>query len=400
MTCHIIHEPLLDPYLHVMGYKIAWHQEGQPIPADEEMEAMLRMAAEDLFPPDNTWPLGDKPVFLQVVPGLLSSDSLKAFSPGKIVFSIDGSSLWDGAALDALTELRRLGFGISIANLHSGLFENELLAHVTHLEVDCSRSNADAIVQIAQIHALFPQVQVMGRNIDSWNEYFELKPHGLNVLAGDFYLEMPTSVEKRSLSPTQGIILKCMDLLTKNADVGEIEKELKRDPAITYQLLRYMNTVGHGDGIDFSSLRQAVNYLGYSNLNKWLCCLLAMSSTSASASPVLETAMFRGIFMELLGRLRKTRNKTDQMFIAGIFSLLDILLCVPMEELLAEIRLSEPIKEALLTGSGIYGRYLELARACEYRHGLAAPIAESLRINVNTANAAHLRAIACVQRIK
>lgn len=401
MTSHIVHEVLINPDMLVLGYKLTWHQDDESIPDDANLEAMLLTAAESLVSSDKNWLLGEKQLFLEVTPSLLSADSLKLFPPEKIVLSMDASYLQDANALDTLIKFRKQGFGILIGNVNpAALVDDELMSHVTHLEIDCSHHNPRAATQVYETSKLFPQIRILGKNINTWDEYSVSRPYGLHASAGNFYLEFNPLNEKKRLNPTQSIILQGLDLLNKNADVGLIENELKRDPAITYKLLRYINTAGFSARSDISSLRQAVTYLGYSMLNKWLCVTLAVSSTVPNASVLFEAAMIRGSFVELLGRKRMAKNETDQLFITGIFSLLDRLLGMPMEELLVEIRLSEAIQGALLTRSGVFGRYLSLAEACEHKHGSASSIADSLRINADTVNAAHLRAMIWAQQIQ
>jgi c-di-GMP-related signal transduction protein len=175
---------------------------------------------------------------------------------------------------------------------------------------------------------------------------------------------------------------------------------LKRDPALSYKLLRYINSAGFGLGCEVQSLRHAVTLLGYSPLYRWLALLLATATTTGYSPVLMQTAVIRGRFAELLGQTFLPRNEAENLFVAGMFSLLDRLLGVPMEDVLAKIQLSDSVNEALLRRQGIYGPFLALAEACELNAADIESMAASLCIGAAQVNKAHLSALAWVQALK
>jgi EAL and modified HD-GYP domain-containing signal transduction protein len=192
-----------------------------------------------------------------------------------------------------------------------------------------------------------------------------------------------------------------MDMVRKNADVRNLEAVLKRDAGLSYKLLRYINSAGFGLGAEIQSLRHAVTMLGYSPLYRWLSVLLA-SATSAGYSPILmHTAVVRGRFAELLGKGFIPKADIENLFVAGMFSLLDRLLGVPMEEIMEKIQLSEPVVQALLSREGMYGPFLALAEACEAgNNDKIGELADSLFISPLQVNESHLAALAWAQNLK
>jgi c-di-GMP-related signal transduction protein len=115
---------------------------------------------------------------------------------------------------------------------------------------------------------------------------------------------------------------------------------------------------------------------------------------------LMQTAVIRGRFAELLGHTFLPRNEAENLFVAGMFSLLDKLLGVPMEDVLEKIQLSEPVVQALLTREGIYGPFLALAEACELNSQDVESMATSLCIGARQVNQAHLSALAWAQSLK
>jgi EAL and modified HD-GYP domain-containing signal transduction protein len=175
---------------------------------------------------------------------------------------------------------------------------------------------------------------------------------------------------------------------------------LKRDAALSYKLLRYINSVGVGAGREkVQSLKQAINLLGYQPLYRWLTLLLATASTSGYSPVLLETAVVRGRLAELLGQGVVGKMEAENIFVAGMFSLLDRLLGIPMKEVLETIQLSDDVVAALLDRGGKYGPYLALAEACELNSALVSSLAASLHLTPEDVNKAHLSALAWTQNV-
>ena len=164
-------------------------------------------------------------------------------------------------------------------------------------------------------------------------------------------------------------------------------------------MLRFINSAGFGATREIQSLRQAITMMGYSPMYRWLTLLLATASTSGYSPVLMETAVVRGRLAELLGHKALPRGEGENLFVAGMFSLLDRLLGLPMQEVLATIQLPDEVVKALLTRDGMYGPYLALAEACELNSNLVATLAENLNIAPADLNKAHLQALAWAQNV-
>lgn len=168
-----------------------------------------------------------------------------------------------------------------------------------------------------------------------------------------------------TLNASHGQIVRVLDLVRRNAEPGEIEAALKQDVALSYKLLRYINSAGIGLATEIQSFRHAVSMLGYDKLNKWLSLLLLTASRDPAAPALMQTAIARGRFMEIIGQGRFDKAQIDYLFVAGTFSLLDILLGSHMNAVLEQMHLPAAIATALREGSGPFAPLLNLARACE-----------------------------------
>ena len=139
--------------------------------------------------------------------------------------------------------------------------------------------------------------------------------------------------------------------------------------------------------------------LGYAPLYRWLTLLLATASASGYSPVLMETAVVRGRLTELLGLNTLPKVEAENLFVAGMFSLLDRLLGLPMQEVLETIPLPPEVVRALLSREGMYGPYLALAEACELSSNLVGSLAGSLDLSPLEVNKAHLSALAWAQAV-
>jgi len=249
----------------------------------------------------------------------------------------------------------------------------------------------------AQLKVLAAKTQPFGIpvafGVEGQQEFQACIDAGMSAAAG-WFVKQPASTPAKQLNASQAHIVRVLNLVRKNADVGEIETALKQDVALSYKLLRYINSVGFGLSCEVQSFKHAVTILGYEKLNKWLSLLLVTASKDPMAPTLMHTALTRGRMMEQLGQGMVDKSEYDNLFITGAFSMLDLLLGVGMEQALEAMFLPEPITDALLGRGGLYAPFLQLAQACEGGNGEAlAQQAEMLGLSAEQVNRAHLGAL-------
>jgi c-di-GMP-related signal transduction protein len=397
-TNFIVREPLLDPKQRVIGYELSWHLEANQVPTDEDLEALIGFVAENVNDDEHGWLLKDKILFLDAVPNMLSTDALFNMPPERTVLTMKAKDLADPDTLSAVQGLRAGGVGISVRDGDLAHLGQNLAMSASYIEVRFA--GADVAAQ-ARTYAQAKQsaVRMVGRPVATWEDFDSCAALGLDAFVGKLHLTPRPGTPVKGMNPAQTIILQLMQMVQKNEDIPKIEGVLKRDPALSYKLLRFINSAGFGAGREIQSLRQAITMMGYAPMYRWLTLLLATASTSGYSPVLMETAVVRGRLTELLGIKALKRGEGENLFVAGMFSLLDRLLGLPMKEVLDTIQLPDEVVEALMTRGGMYGPYLALAEACELDSNLVASLAKSLEIDPVDVNKAHLQALAWAQNV-
>ncbi len=399
-TNFILREPLLNGRQQVIGYELSWQQKNADPLSDEELNSLLEFVADQLIDDDDGWMLGESLIFLETVPALFKAPALKRLPPKNIVLTIRRSYLQDEATLEAVKELRAQGYGICLRGADINRLDTTVMGLISHIEVRLSASDFAAQ---AKMYAALKQssIRMVARQVLTWQDFDACAALGLDAFVGKLHLtpRPEQGNAPKGINAAQTVILQLMELVRKNADLSALEAVLRRDAGLSYKLLQYINSAGFGLRTPIQSLKHAVQLLGYSPLYRWLSVLLATASSSGYSPVLMETAIVRGRFAEMLGVPHLPKGEAENLFVAGMFSLLDRLLNVPMEKVLATVQLPEEVTQALLTREGAYGPYLSLAEACELNSALAGSLAGTLQIDTEEVNRAHLSSLVWAKNV-
>lgn len=171
---------------------------------------------------------------------------------------------------------------------------------------------------------------------------------------------------KNTVTPELQAIMELIHRVEREEPVDRLETVLKNDPTLAFRLLRYINSPGFGLSVEISSFRHALMVLGYQRLKRWLAVLLASAGKSASMKPVMHAAVRRGLMMEELAKgADADAEMRGEIFICGVFSLLDRLLDQPFTELLKSLPVPQRVQQALRDEDGPFAPYLQVAQAVE-----------------------------------
>ncbi len=199
--------------------------------------------------------------------------------------------------------------------------------------------------------------------------------------------------QKPADQPALQVIVQLIDQVHKQDDIEDLEATLKRDPPLAYKLMRYINSPAFGLSVEISSFRHAIMILGYQRLKRWLALLLATASKDPNMKPVMFAAVRRGLVMEELARIGGDEDMRNELFICGVFSLLDRMFQQPFSELLKTIPVPERVYQVLAEHTGPYEPYFKLVQAMEGNSLFdVKEAAEALMLSFDDINPALLKA--------
>jgi EAL and modified HD-GYP domain-containing signal transduction protein len=397
---YLIYSPLLDPQKRAVGYRLAWRAAPgcEAAGAAVHFRALLACVARHLNDRKVGWRLGRTMLFFDIGADSLLLDELQALPPDNVVLCVGPDDFANPDVQGPLMFLREQGYGLMLCRCKELPAEPELRALLTHFDVGTGAAQTVAQIRGTQLPGV-PPLRLIATRIDSWDELEACVERRVEAFIDGALAPPPAGKGEQALQPASLLIMRLMQMIRRNDDVREIEAALKRDAVLTYQLLRHINSPAIGVGVEIHSLRHAVAMLGYAPLFRWLSLLLATSNAGTASPYMMKKAIMRGRFVELLGQGMLTAGDADNLFVVGMFSLIDRLLGVPMEEVLAKVQLAGAVEQAILARGGIYGPFLALAETSELDGRDAARLSEDLFLSAEQVNAAHLSAMAWTQGV-
>jgi c-di-GMP phosphodiesterase len=173
-------------------------------------------------------------------------------------------------------------------------------------------------------------------------------------------------------------VFQALEMLRSGAEFDAIADCLRTDPILTFKLLRYINSPGIGLLQKITEIQQALLLLGRDRFYRWLSLLLFDTSRSGYQENVVrEQALTRARFMEMLAGKGRVPAAADQLFLTGLFSLMNVMLDQSLEEVLQQVALPEAVASALKGEAGAMRNALLLAIAVESSNeGMASAAAQ------------------------
>ncbi len=270
---------------------------------------------------------------------------------GRVVLVFDNEVENSEAYRKRFSELKEKGYKLAMSKLPVSRYEEmrELLKLMDYVILD------EKEVDLSKVKFYFkrqyPQIKMCVGNIDSQDIFDRLKnDDDFSVFEGKFY-RIPITKGENEVSPLKINYLELMNIvnapdfeLTKAADV------IGRDTALVVELLKMVNHIAINSQV--TSIRHAAAILGQRELKKWINTVITKELCADRPNEVARTSMLRAKFMECLAPVFGLGMKSAEVFLMGLFSILNIILNMPMEDALKMVTVSKEIEDALVKGTG------------------------------------------------
>lgn len=252
---------------------------------------------------------------------------------------------------DRIRDLREFGYHFAIRNLPVHCYEDyaPILSQMDYVLIDCQE--IDAVKASLYFRKLYPDICICASNIPDMETFEELSPtETISLFEGTFF-RMPVTRGEHKVAPLKINYISLLNLieeddfdLTKAADI------ISQDTALIISLLRLANTRSFNSEI--TSVRVAVSMLGQKDLTRWIQTTVIEKLCSDKPNELMRLSLLRAKFAEDLAPVFHMAMRSQELFLTGLFSILDIILDCSMEEALSMVRVSDKIRTALLEHTG------------------------------------------------
>lgn len=290
---------------------------------------------------------GGKPAYLRVTRELLVRGHVSLLPSGAVTLLLGQDVTADPATVNTLGELSAQGHRFALAGCTADDGRLPLLDVVDAATVDF-RALAGSARRDAVRAVLRGGVPLIAERVDTYDGFVEAFDLGCAAAQGAFFAA-PTPMEGRLAPGFKPIHVQLLQVAQRpELDFEELERLVKQDFQLSHQFLRYVNAAAFGWRRPVDSLHQAFVLLGEDIVRKWISLLLLADLAADRPEQLAVTASVRARFCELLGATAGVGASGLDLFLVGMFSLIDAVLGRPMSAAVGGLPLADNVKAALM----------------------------------------------------
>jgi EAL and modified HD-GYP domain-containing signal transduction protein len=294
----------------------------------------------------------------------LGQDMTEAFPPDRVVVEVPFSDLHTAQTSDECIALKQAGYSLALDDFQLTRESAPLLSFADYVKMNfLPTSSLDR--QTCLTAAKASKTAVIAKHVEGLEVFDEASREGFNLFQGYFF-ERPGPRRSRSFSPGALVQLRLLHALTdQNRSIADIEELVKRDAAMSYRILRLVNSAGFAQAMHVASMRQALLLVGRDTVCRWASLAVIAGLGATSPDEIVVMATVRARFCEILAGNLGGQDAAGQGFLAGLCSLLDVMLDRPMLEVLDELPIDDEVRDALVGRDNQTRRLLECVMAYE-----------------------------------
>jgi len=308
----------------------------------------------------------DKEIFVPVSNISIFSDVESQCSAphGRIVFLIDNTVPPVEVYVKRLLELKQKGYRLAVRKLPVADFENwrEILKLADYVFLN----NRKIAIDKAKLYfgKLYPQIRLCAGGIDTMETFEALKASGgYQLYEGDFY-RVPVTRGSHEVAPLKANYIELLNVVNNdNFELNDAADIISRDTALTISLLKMVNRMTVNSGI--TTIRHAAAMLGQKELKRWINTAVVNELYADKPSEITRLSLLRAKFAENLAPVFGMQNKAEELFLMGLFSVLDVILEKTMEEALKMVMVAGDVRLALIEENGCLAPVYDLMKQYE-----------------------------------
>ncbi len=282
----------------------------------------------------------------------------------RLVLLLDSSVTPEKMYVDRIKELKKSGYKLAIRKLQIEQFEpyKEILNLMDYILLDHRKIK----ISTAKVYfsKVYPNIKLCAVNVDSQEDYDKLKVDGGYDLYEGIFFRMPVADGERDVAPLKVNYIELLNVVNApDYDLTSAADVIGRDTALVISLLEMVNHIAINSEI--TSIRHAAAMLGQRELKKWINTAVTKELCADKPSEITRLSLLRAKFAENLAPIYEMAGLSSELFLMGLFSVLDIILDKPMEEALKMVTVSKAISEALLNGKGELAQVLNFMQEYE-----------------------------------
>lgn len=363
MEYFVARQPVFNDNLEPIAYSLYYRDSSMNKAASDGDEATASviingslMIGLDLLT-DNT------KAFIKFTESLLLKEAASILEPDKTVIDVL-DPINDNSLLDAIQTLKKKGYTICIDAAQIDKSLPQMLDYIDIIKLDFSGKDDSNIKQFIVSYSAY-DMQLMAYKVETREQHQFAIQSGFSWFQGNFF-KKPDIISSRDVKTMKHSHLQLMkELYQPDPDLSKISAAISKDLGLTYRLLKLVNSAAFRSRYEITDIQQALVRLGMKEVYKWFGLMVLSDLSEDRPQIYATTSVIRAKALENLSPIITTGETKDELFMIGMFSMIDIILDKPMEVVMADLPLSDPVKDALRGNNNHLRHWLDFIVAYE-----------------------------------
>jgi len=358
-------QPILDAKNHIYGYELLFRGGLNPNEAlfDSAREATATVVCNAMMHIGLNQLVGNDKAFINFPESFFLDMRDLFFHPSQVVIEILETVEPTKEVIEGVQHLKNQGFMIALDDF---IFNKKFIPFIKLADI----VKFDVLdIKFENIKPLFEKIKklkdvtILAERVET-KEVFELcKAAGADLFQG-YYFAKPEVVTGKKLGVAK---LNLLELLEKVVDdalhLDDLATIIEKDIGLSIKIMKLARQYRTQTMPDFSSLKEVLTLFGLKRVQSW-ATMISMTALEDVLPEVFNLARLRAIFMRNAAQQERL-PLIDSYYLAGLFSMIDVILGQELEQALEQLPLNANIKQGLLKGEGEYGRLLKAAKSFE-----------------------------------
>jgi EAL and modified HD-GYP domain-containing signal transduction protein len=357
-------QPILDRNLDLYAYELLYrHSLDNHAVIDDDDEASSSVLSSLLLEMGLNNLVGNHKAFCNFTRGFLLAERDLTFAADRLVIEVLETVAAEDDVVAAVRGYAERGHIIALDDFVYSEKLRPLVELADIIKIDIMDIGLERAAEQIQIMRAIKPLKFLAEKVETKEEYTRCKALGFDYFQGYFFSK-PVVLTGKKLPPSRVAMLELVaELQTEDVDMKRIEEIIQSDVNLSVKLLRQVNSAYFSLVNEVTSIRHAIVCVGLQHVRTWASVMM-LGGVCGKPDELMTMALVRGKMCELLAVQQKFKDETS-FFTVGLFSLLESILDTKMEDILADLPLSDEINNALLSGEGRLGKVLSWAKDYE-----------------------------------
>ena len=337
-------QPILNKDERVLGYELLFRESVEEERFSSNFDGGTRSIIDTLNIMGLDVVCDGRRAFINCTHDMLLKEFFLLLPAEQTVVEIQETVPVDEAVIAACQQLKVEGYHIALDNFALGDAREKLVTHSDYLKIDVRRVPQEHCTAIAAKHG--NKCTLIAQKVETRVQFVNALKDGFSPFQGYFF-HHPERMRARHIPANQASQLRLLQAVSApEVDLDAVEGMIKQDASWCYRLLRYLNSPMLGISSTVHSVRHGITLLGERELVRWIRMATTLIMGQEKCSDLVLGSLVRARFCELIAP--KVSHGSCDLFLIGMFSLMDAILEVPMGVVIEGLAFDDETKTELL----------------------------------------------------